>query len=163
MSDASMFDPEAFLNAQVTEVNEKRPPLPPENPADSSGTYLAVCGQPKTQSGTIGKGDRAGQPWLSVVVPLQIDVPQQLQDALKFPPQITISDRAFIDLTPQNTIDNAPGRNRRQKMYRDALDLNKPGDVWSWSKVAGQVVRVKIEHELYEGVPQERIAAVLKR
>lgn len=159
----SGFDPAAFLDAQVTEVNEKRPPLPVDNPASPDGCYMAVIGTPATQAGTIEKGDRAGQPWLSIAVPLKIDVPQQLQDAMKLPPQVTITDRVFVDLTPQGTIDNAPGRNRGQKRYRDALDLNKPGDVWSWRKVEGQVVKVKVTHEMYNNEPQERIGNVLRR
>lgn len=159
----SQFDPQSFLDAQQTEVNERRPPLPVENPASPDGLYTAVIGEPKTESGTIGKGDRTGQPWLSVMIPLQIEVPPQLQEVMKVGPTLTITDRAFIDLTPQNTIDNSPGKNRRQRLYREALDLNKPGDVWSWRKAQGQVVKIKLEHEMYEGVPQERIAQVLKR
>lgn len=165
MSDTpSNFDPNLFLEAQVTEVNERRPPLPTENPASPDGCYVAVIGEVKMASGTIGKGDNAGRPWLSAVIPLVIDVPPQLRDALKLPPTLTITDRAFIDLTNGNPpgIDNAPGRNRRQKQYRDALDLNKPGDVFSWRMIQGRAVKVKIDHEMYEGVAQERIGALLK-
>lgn len=153
----SGFDPNLFLQAQQTEVNERRNPLPTENPAEADGTYLAVIGTIKTDSGTIEKGDRAGKPWLAMLVPLKIDIPAQLQDSLKLPPTLTLTDRVFIDLTDQNTIDNAPGRNRRQKDYRDALDMNKPGDVWSWQRAEGQVVRIKLKHRIYEGNIQEDI------
>lgn len=160
---SSAFDPQAFLDAQVTETNERRPPLPVENPASPDGLYTAVIGEPKTDSGTIEKGDRAGQPWVSVSLPLQIEVPQQLQDALKLGPTLTITDRAFLDLTPEGGLDNAPGRNRKQRMYREALNLNNPGDVWSWRKAVGGVVKVKLSHRMYEGNVQEEIASVLKR
>lgn len=159
----SAFDPAQFLDAQQTEVNERRPPLPVENPAAGDGLYTAIIGEPKTDTGTIGKGDRQGQPWVSVLVPLQIEVPQQLQEALKLQPLLTLTDRVFLDLTPQNTIDNSPGRNRAQRAYREALDMNKPGDVWAWRKAQGQVIKVKITHEMYEGVPQERIGGIFKR
>lgn len=159
MSDISAFDPNAFLHAQVTEVNEKRPPLPEENPADPTGTYLAVVGEVSMKT-----GEKDGRPWVSAIIPLKIDVPQQLQDSMKLPPQLTLTDRAFIDLTADGKgIDNSPGKNRAQKNYREALDLNKPGDVWSWAKASNQVLRVKIKHELYQDSIQERIAAVLKR
>jgi hypothetical protein len=158
----SAFDPTAFLDAQVTEVNERRPPLPVENPASTDGLYTAVIGEPKTETGLMEKGDRAGQPWLSVVLPLVIDIPQQLQEGLKLQPTFTMVDRIFIDLTPQGSIDNAPGKNRRQRLYREALDMNKPGDVWSWRKAQGNVVKLKLTHEMYEGIPQERISSVLK-
>lgn len=165
MSQATSFDPQQFLHAEQTEVNEKRPPLPLENPASPDTFYTAVIGEIKMESGTIEKGERAGQPWLAAVVPLKIEVPQQLQDSFKLPPQLQLTDRVFIDLTPNRTIDNAPGRNRRQREYRDALDLNKPGDVWAWAKAQGQVVKVKHAHKMYEGEILDDIqnARILRR
>lgn len=162
----SPFDPQAFLDAQQDQPNVKRPPLPTENPASPDGAYTAIIGEVKMDAGTIGKGDRMGQPWLSAIVPLTIEVPQQVQDQLGLKLDkgtLTLTDRVMLDLTPQNTIDNSPGRNRRQRLYREACDLNKPGDVFAWRRLQGQVVKVKIEHEMYQGDIQERIGAVLKR
>ena len=51
---SSAFDPQAFLDAQTSEVNERRIPLPTENPADENGLYTAVVGEIGTASGTIG-------------------------------------------------------------------------------------------------------------
>lgn len=162
----SGFDPNLFLDAQQSEVNTKRPPLPTENPADSSGYFTAVIGEVTSSAGSISKGERIGQPWLMMNVPLQIEVPQQVQDQLGIKLEkgtITLTDRVMIDLTPQNTIDNSAGRNRRQRLYREAVDMNKPGDVFSWRKLQGQVVKVKIAHELYEGEIQEKVGLVMKR
>lgn len=159
----SGFSPDSFLDATSDQPNERRQPLPVENPASSDGLYVAVIGTIKTEAGTIEKGDNAGQPWLAMLIPLKIDVPAQLQESLKLPAQLTFTDRAFIDLTPQRTVDNAPGKNRRQRQYRDALDMNKSGDVWSWRKAEGQVVKVRIKHEMYEGQPNERIETILHR
>ncbi len=166
MSDVSGFDPSIFLDAQVTEANTKRPPLPPANSAAGDGLYTAIIGEVKMVSGTIEKGDRAGQPWLMAEVPLDIEVPAAVQDAMNIKLEkgtIRLTDRVFIDLTPQKTIDNSTGKNRGQKKYREALDLNKPGDVWSWRKATGQVVKVKVDHEMYNGEVQERVGMVLKR
>ena len=71
----SQFDPSVFLDAQVTEVNEKRPPIPTENPDHENGLYLAVIGEITTSSGTISKGDNAGKPWVSMVIPLRLQIP----------------------------------------------------------------------------------------
>lgn len=161
----SGFDPNLFLDATVTEVNEKRPPLPTENPASSDGLYTAVIGEVKMNSGTYDKGERIGQPWLQAIVPLTIEVPQQVQDGLGLKLEkgtLQFTDRPFIDLTPQKTIDNSKGKNRGQKMYREAADLNKPGDTFSWRMLQGKVVKVQIGHEMYEGSIQERIKNVLK-
>lgn len=167
MSEApSGFDPQQFLDAQQDQPNVKRPPLPTVNPARADGGYIAVIGEVKPDAGTIGKGERIGQPWLSMIIPLSLEIPQQVQDQLGLKLDkgtITLTDRAMIDLTPQGTIDNSVGRNRRQRMYRDAVDMNKPGDVFSWRKLTGQAVVVKVEHEIYLGEIQERIGMVLKR
>lgn len=162
MNTSSAFDPAAFLDAQVSEVNERRNPLPPENPADSNGLYTAVIGEITAASGTIGKGDRTGQPWISMVIPLRLEIPKQLQDSLGYSDSFTLTDRAFLDLTPQGGLDNGPGKNRQQKNYREACDLNKPGDTFSWRMLTGKVVKVKVAHEMYEGQVQERVANVLK-
>lgn len=162
----SSFNPESFLAAQTTEVNTKRPPLPTSNPASPDGLYTAVIGQPKTDSGTIDKGDRAGQPWLAFLVPVSIQVPQQVQDMLGVKLEkgtITLTDRVFIDLTPDGKgIDNSVGKNRRQRQYREALDLNKPGDIWSWNLVAGRPIKVQVTHEIFNNEPQERVGTLLK-
>lgn len=160
---SSQFDPNVFLDATTTEVNEKRDPLPTENPADTAGLYIATIGEVVPKSGTVQKeGDNYGKPWLQMAVPLKIDVPPQLREALGLPPVVTVTDRVFIDLTPDGKgIDNGKGKNRGQKAYRDATGLNKEGESFSWRMLQGRPVRVKISHDLYEGQIQERIAAVL--
>jgi len=156
----SAFDPNVFLSAQITEVNEKRPPLETENSQSPDGCYMAVIGEIKTRSGTIGKGERTGQPWCSMVIPLRIQVPGD-QQAKGLPPEITITDSAFLDLTPEGALDNSKGKNRAQRNYREATGTNKPGEVFAWRMLEGRTVKVKVAHELYEGAIQERVAQVL--
>ena len=156
----SQFDPQAFLDAQQNEVNEKRPPLPTENPDSPDGLFTAVIGEISTATGTIGKGDKQGQPWLSMIVPLRIQVPTSVQ-GIGLPPEITLTDRAFLDLTPQGSIDNGKGKNRQQRAYREATGMNRAGEAFAWRMLQGKVVKVKISHELYQEQIQERVAAVL--
>jgi len=156
----SQFDPSVFLDAQVTEVNEKRPPLPTENPDHENGLYLAVIGEITTSSGTIGKGDNAGKPWVSMVIPLRLQIPPSVQ-GLGIPPELTLSDRAFLDLTAQGALDNSKGKNRRQKDYREATGTNVAGVPWAWRQLQGKTVRVKVQHELYNDAIQERVGAIL--
>lgn len=157
----SVFDPSAFLDAQQTEINEKRPLLPTENPDDENGLYTAIIGEIETASGVIGKGDRTGQPWISMVVPLKLQIPPVLQ-SLGLPPELTFTDRAFLELTPQGGIDNGKGKNRQQKAYRDATDNNVAGQPFAWRMLVGKVVKVKLNHELYNDEIRERIGQVLK-
>lgn len=156
----SQFDPSVFLDAQVTEVNEKRPPLPTENPEHPNGLYLAVIGEITTGSGTISKGDNAGKPWVSMIIPLRIQVPASVQ-GLGIPPEITLSDRAFLDLTAQGALDNSKGKNRRQKDYREATGTNVAGVPWAWRQLQGKTIMVKVQHELYNDAIQERVGAIL--
>lgn len=156
----SQFDPQTFLDAQQNEVNEKRPPLPTENPDSPDGLFTAVIGEISTATGTIGKGDKQGQPWLSMIVPLRIQVPAAVQ-GIGLPPEITLTDRAFLDLTAQGGIDNSKGKNRQQRAYREATGMNRPGEPFAWRMLQGKVVKVKISHELYNEQIQERVAAVL--
>ena len=155
----SSFDPNVFLDAQVTEPNEKRPPLPADNPAAEDGLYLAMIGEIKTATGTIEKGERAGQPWVSMLVPLRIQVPSEVQ-ALGINPELTLTDRVFLDLTPQGALDNSKGKNRQQRVYREACDLNKPGEPFAWRMLQGRTVKVKLSHELYDGAIQERVSGI---
>lgn len=160
MNQPSAFDPNQFLDAQQTDVNTKRPSLPTENPEDPNGLYLAVIGEIKADTGTIGKGDRIGQPWISMIVPLKIQVPSSLQ-ALGIPAELTLTDRAFLDLTPQGGLDNGIGKNRQQRTYRDATGMNNPGEPFSWRMLQGHTVKVKVTHELYQEQIQERVSTIL--
>jgi hypothetical protein len=161
MSEVSAFDPNQFLEATTTEVNERRNPLPTENPATPDGLYTAVIGEIKTDSGVIGKGEKLGQPWVSMLIPLKIEVPAEVQQAFKLDSTFTLTDRAFLDLTPQGQEDNGPGKSRQKKAYRDATGLNVVGEPFAWRMLSGRVVKVKVVHEMYNGVPQERVSAIL--
>lgn len=157
---SSVFDPNVFLDAQQTEVNERRPIIPAANPASPDGLYTAMIGEITTSSGIIGKGEKSGQPWASMVIPLKLQLPSEVQ-SLGLPAEFQLTDRAFLDLTPQGSLDNSKGKNRRQKDYRDATGLNKEGEVFAWRMLQGRIVKVKLEHEIYEGNIIEKPGAIL--
>lgn len=148
----SAFNPDAFLHMEQTEVNTRRNPLDIANPASPDGLYIALIGEPKRDSGMIDKeGPKKGEPWLSFNIPLTIDVPQELQAKSNLPPQLTLYDRVFIDLTPGGKgIDNTPGKNRGQKAYRDALGMNVEGQSFSWARVQGRPIKLQIGWKMAE-------------
>lgn len=150
----ALFNPEAFLDATLTEPTEKRPPLP-------VGDYTAILGEIKARAWQ-GKTDptKSGIAW---DIPMEIQVPPDTQAALKLSqPTIKLTDSLLLDLTDGGLIDNSPGKNRRLRLYREALDMNKPGDTFSARRMTGGVVKVKISHELWDGAPVERIDGVIK-
>lgn len=149
---ASMFDPSSFLDATIDAPSEKRPPLP-------VGDYTAIIGEVTARQWQSKDGSKSGIAW---DVPLTFDVPAEVQAATGMGPTLTLKDAIFLDLTEGGTINNAPGKNGRLRAYREAVNLNKPGDVFSARKMTGQVIRVAIKHELYEDNIVERIGAVTR-
>lgn len=157
MEAPSMFDPNLFLDATTTEAAVKRPPLPP-------GLYDGVIQAVKTDSGTIGKGDRIGQPWLSFIVPIKIEVPAQIRDQYKdYPEFVTLTERPFADLTADGKgLDWGLGKNRGLRILRDATDTNTPGNPFSPRMLEGRRVKVQVTHELYNGDTVEKIGGVFR-
>jgi hypothetical protein len=151
--DSSSFNPDTFLDATLTEPSEKRPPLP-------VGDYTAVLGD-VTARAWQGKQDpsKSGIAW---DIPLTIDVPAEIQVELKMDTStLQLKDSIMLDLTANGTIDNSPGKNRRLRAYREATDMNKPGDVFSARKMSGKIVKVKISHDMWEGQPIEKVSGVV--
>ncbi len=150
----SMFNPDTFLDATIEAPTEKRPPLP-------AGDYTAVIGEVKSRAWQ-GKKDptKSGIAW---DIPLTLEIPADVQTQLGLTqPTITLTDSIMLDLTDAGTIDNSPGKNRGLRNYREALDMNKAGDVFSARKMTGQAVRVKVKHELYEDQIMERVGGVVR-
>jgi len=153
MSFDSSFNPDTFLDATLTDPTEKRPPLP-------VGDYTAILGAVTARQWQ-GKADptKSGIAW---DIPVTIDVPAEIQAELKMDQStLNLKDSIMIDLTANGTIDNGPGKNRRLRAYREATDMNKPGDVFSARKMEGKIVKVKITHDLWEGQPIEKISGVV--
>lgn len=149
----SQFDPATFLDAQVSEPSIKRPPLP-------IGTELVgVIGEPKVRSGQ-QKADPT-KTWTTVDLPIEFDLSAypQLQ-AVVGVPKVVIVDGVMLDITPGGTIDNSPGKNGKMRRYREALNLNQPGQSFSWRMVQGRMIKCKIKHRIYEGEAYDEIDAV---
>lgn len=148
----SAFNPQAFLDASIDTPLERRAPLPVDD-------YRGVIGEVTAREWHSEKHGTSGIAW---DFPITIEVPAPLQEALGLPPTLTIKDGIMLDLTPTSAIDVSKGKNGRLRMYREAVDMNKPGDSFSARKLQGQVVTVRIKHEEYQGNIQERVASVAR-
>lgn len=145
------FDPNQFLDMELNQPSEKRPPLP-------VGDYNAVIGEVKAANWS--KGEKSGT---RLVVPLAVEVPPAVADQLRLNSStITLTDSIMLDVTESGTIDMAPGKNSRLRMYREALDMNKPGDVFSPRKMQGRPVRIKLGQEIYNDNLQERVEGIAR-
>jgi hypothetical protein len=151
------FDPAQFLDLEITEPSVRRPPLP-------VGDYVAIVGEIRAETWTGKPGGKAeGKSGMKYVVPLSIDVPPAVQQQLGLTQStITLTDGIMLDLNEGGTIDTGPGKNGGLRRYRDALDMNKPGEVFRARAMQGRPIRVKIEHEIYQGEAVERIGGVAR-
>lgn len=150
----SAFDPASFLHATTTDSFERRPPLP-------VGDYTAVIGEISARSWQ-GKADPS-KSGIAYDVPLTLEIPAHIQSEMGIElSTLQLKDSIMLDLTPQGTIDSAPGKNRGLRMYREATDLNKKGEPFSAPMLTGKVVLVKIAHEEYEGNLMERVKGVAR-
>lgn len=150
----SAFDPQAYLDSQISEPTVKRPPLP-------AGDYTAVIEDVKSRTWQ-GKNDPT-KSGIAFDIPLVVDLPLEVQQQLGIDATtLKFTDSVMLDLTESGTIDNGVGKNRRLRTYREACDMNKVGDVFSPRKMVGKVIIVKIKHDLWEGEIVEKIAGVAK-
>lgn len=145
----STFDPLAFVNVETTEAATRRPPI-------QVGDYLATVGKPIASQWF--KDEKSG---IRLSIPLKIEIPPEQKDTLRVD-QIQLTDSVFIDTTDNGSMDWSPGKNGGLRRYREALDMNKPGEAFSPARMEGRMLRVKVNHDLYNGEIQERPAGVAK-
>lgn len=158
----SAFDPSLFLNATLNEPTERRDPVPVDNPEAPDKLYTARIDEVEFRPWDSKKPDAKVKSGMSMDVTLKLQLPPGLQSRLGLGAEFTLYDSVMLDLTPQGTLDNAKGRNNGLRAYREAVDLNKVGDSFAPSKLAGRVVKVRLKHEVWNNAPQERVAGILR-
>lgn len=137
-----MFSPETFMNAVFTEANEtKIVPCP-------VGDWPAQCDAVTPKSGTISKGDRAGETWAKLELRWVIEDPAVTAETGRNPTKVVQS--IMLDLTPQGGLDMGPGKNVQLGRTREACGLNQPGQPFSPSMFVGRSARCSVSHRLDE-------------
>lgn len=145
---SNTFDAEQFLNITVDSPFIDRIPLP-------VGDYTAIVGTIKPRTWVSKKDAKSG---IALDIPLVVDVPAEAQQSCGFGPTTQLTDSAIIDLAESGAgFDFSPGKNRVLKEYREAIDLNKPGEKFSLPMLQGKVIRIRVTHDVYEGKPREKI------
>lgn len=148
------FDPASFVDIESDEPLVRRPPLP-------VGDYIATIGQ-VTCSAWQGREDPT-KSGLKYTFPLTVEVPPEVQQEMGVElPTLKLSGTIMLDITESGSLDYSIGKNNALRRYREALDMNKPGDKFSARKMEGQIIKVKISHEIYNDQIQERVTSVSK-
>ena len=154
--DISQFDPQTFLDATITEPSVKRPPLP------AGRDFVGIIGEVKARAWQ-GKKDPT-QSGIAMDVPVEFDLSAypDVQKALGGISKVTLNDSIMLDLTENGAIDNSPGKNGKLRRYREALNMNKPGDTFSFRAMQGRPVLAKVKHRPYEGDLYDEIDSVAR-
>lgn len=153
------FDPQAFLEMPVDTPFEKRPPLPAR---DYTGTIKELSARQWTSK---DKTNADGSPKSGIAYDLQIEVsiPGDVKESLGLKMDtLTLRDSIMLDLNDQGGLDSTPGRNNGLRAYREALGMNKVGEVFRARDMVGRLLTVRLKHEEYQGNIQERVGGVAK-
>lgn len=133
-----MFDPNQFLDMQVTEANDtKRTPCP-------AGEYLAVIDEVKCR------------PWASKTdsskAGMALDITWSIQDANVLATvgreKVTVRQGIMLDLTEQNGLDMGKGKNITLGRVRVATGNNVPGKPFAFSMLQGCLAKVNVTHRM---------------
>lgn len=153
------FDPQAFLDLPVDQAFERRPPLPVKDyPAQIQDVNAR-----QWQSKEKFNNDGSPKTGIAYDVTLVVNIPLDIKDQLGLKTDtLTMKDSIMLDLNDQGGLATEPGSNRQLRQYREALDMNKPGQVFRARDMIGRMVLLRIKHEEYQGNIQERPAGVSK-
>lgn len=148
---SQQFDPMTFLDAETDEASVKRPPIP-------VGDYPGVVKELKPTPWQSKDLSKSG---MKFEVMLTVDVPQSYRDEHGLDlTTISLRDSIMLDMTENGAIDYSVGKNAGLRRYREAVGMNKPGESFSPRKMEGRPVLVKVEHEIYNNEPVERVKGV---
>jgi hypothetical protein len=137
-----MFSPETFMNAVFTEANDTSIiPCP-------AGEFASQIVSVEPKSGTISKGDRAGEPWARLDVLWETQDPAACSVTNRTPTKIRQG--IMLDLTPQGALDMSKGKNVQLGKLREAIGLNTPGQPFSPAMMIGRSGRTSVSHRIDE-------------
>ena len=153
------FDPQAFLDLPVEAPLVKRPPIPA---GDYTATIKDVTARP-WQSKDKTNPDGSPKSGIAYDVALTIEVPEAARALVGLDsPTLELKDSIMLELNSAGMVDQSPGKNGALRRYREALDMNKPGETFRARSMVGRMLTVRIIHEEYNGDLFERVRGVAK-
>lgn len=131
----STFDPNSFLNAQLTDANSTTfVPCPP-------GEYHAVTVEEPKFRENQGKADPS-KSYLSMDILWEISDPAVVEVTSRNPTRVRQS--ILIDRNDTGNLDMGKGKNIALGRLREAVGLNEPGKPFSFRQLAGQTAKVTV-------------------
>lgn len=145
MSQTSVFDPEAFASQTVNAaMDTELIPVP-------VGEYVA-----QITSFKLRQSPRKDGQGMVTAMDLTCEI-----DSARHPEVLTTIKRdkatvrhgILLDITPQNTLDEAKGKNIGLGRIREAVGQNQAGQPWAPNMLVGQMLRVHVAHTMTNGKP----------
>lgn len=133
-----MFNPDQFLDMQVTESNDtKIVPVP-------VGEYTGIIEEVKCRQ------------WQSKKDPsksgITLDIKWAVDDhnvrELLGRDKVTVNQGIMLDITESGGLEMGKGQNVGLGRLREALDLNSPGQPFAFSMLAGRLAKIAVSHRV---------------
>jgi hypothetical protein len=154
----STFDPNQFLDATTTEALVKRTPIP-------VGSVLqGIITDAVARSWTSKKEDAKVKAGIAVDLKIEINLNAYPDvKAIVRADTVVMTPGIMLDMKEDGkSIDWSVGKNGNLRRYREALDMNKPGEPFSIRQMVGRPILVKIKHRSYEGEFYDEVDSVAK-
>jgi hypothetical protein len=131
------FDPNQFLDMQVTEANDTVVVPVPE------GEYVAVAEDVKVRPWQSKDGSQAG---LALDIVWDIDSPELKAQLDR--KTIKAKQGIMLDLTEAGGLDMGKGKNVGLGRLRAAINMNQAGQPFAFSSIPGRMCKVAIKHRI---------------
>ncbi len=129
------FDPATFLNATVEgALDTKTVPCP-------AGEYLALADKVDVKTWASKDGSSSGLK-LEIIWDIQDENVKKLLDR----DTVKVKQDQMLDLTETGQLDMGKGKNIGLGRIREALGMNKAGEAFAFSMIAGRMAKVLVSH-----------------
>ena len=146
-----MFDPQSFLDAQITDsMDTKVVPCP-------QGEFTGVIDSIAPEQWKSGDGTQSG---LKLVVQWLIE-DQGVKDFLARD-TVKVKQQIFLDVTDDGKLDTGPQKNIGLGRLREAVDLNNKGQAFTFGMLPGRMAKVMVGHTPDRKDPETIFAQVNK-
>lgn len=145
------FDPAAFLNFTIEEVNSTEQTPVPE------GELLAIADKVEIVPWASRDGSSSGLK-LQIIWDIQDEPTKQLLNRSK----VTCRQDLMLDLTEQGNLDMGKGKNVPLGRLRSAVDLNTPGQPFSFPMIQGRMATVAVKHRIANDTIYAEVKGVTK-
>lgn len=147
-----MFDPNLFLEQSFVEANSTKVLPVPE------GEFVAIIKEIKPRQWAKKDDPSVGGVCLDVVWNIEDENLKAQLDRR----EITVQQGVMLDFTDSGTLDMSKGKNVGLGRLREAVDLNQPGQAFSFTMLPGRMAKIAVKHDVDGDNIYARVKAVLK-